>query len=66
MRVGDCIDDEWCVVWLLRELSSKWDVVARYAYISFSCFSVLTAPAVYLTRTESSFSLKLQRSCLHG
>ncbi|TFK89759.1 SGT1-domain-containing protein [Polyporus arcularius HHB13444] len=28
MRVGDCIDDEWCVVWLLRELSSKWDVVA--------------------------------------
>ncbi|RPD81718.1 SGT1-domain-containing protein [Lentinus tigrinus ALCF2SS1-7] len=27
MRVGDCIDDEWCVVWLLRELSSKWDLV---------------------------------------
>ncbi|KAI6045073.1 SGT1 protein-domain-containing protein [Pisolithus marmoratus] len=27
MRVGDCVDDEWCVVWLLRELSSRWDVV---------------------------------------
>ncbi|KAI0359104.1 SGT1-domain-containing protein [Trametes cingulata] len=27
MRVGDCIDDEWCVVWLLREISKKWDVV---------------------------------------
>ncbi|KAJ2928898.1 hypothetical protein H1R20_g8201, partial [Candolleomyces eurysporus] len=27
MRVGDCVDDEWCVVWLLREISSKWDVV---------------------------------------
>ncbi|KAI0651586.1 SGT1-domain-containing protein [Trametes meyenii] len=27
MRVGDCIDDEWCAVWLLRELSCKWDVV---------------------------------------
>ncbi|TBU34976.1 SGT1 protein-domain-containing protein [Dichomitus squalens] len=27
MRVGDCIDDEWCTVWLLRELSSKWDIV---------------------------------------
>nr|VWO94110.1 Uncharacterized protein [Ganoderma boninense] len=27
MRVGDCIDDEWCTVWLLRELSSKWDLV---------------------------------------
>ncbi|KAI1797621.1 SGT1 protein-domain-containing protein [Ganoderma leucocontextum] len=27
MRVGDCIDDEWCTIWLLRELSSKWDLV---------------------------------------
>ncbi|EAU93414.2 hypothetical protein CC1G_04393 [Coprinopsis cinerea okayama7 len=26
MRVGDCVDDEWCVVWLLREVSSKWDL----------------------------------------
>ncbi|KAJ3006221.1 hypothetical protein NUW54_g4020 [Trametes sanguinea] len=26
MRVGDCIDDEWCAVWLLREISRKWDV----------------------------------------
>lgn len=31
MRVGDCVDDEWCTVWLLREISSKWDVVVRYA-----------------------------------
>lgn len=30
MRVGDCVDDEWCVVWLLREISSKWEVVIRY------------------------------------
>ncbi|KIY51330.1 SGT1-domain-containing protein [Fistulina hepatica ATCC 64428] len=29
MRVGDCVDDEWCVVWLLRELSRKWDVAIR-------------------------------------
>ncbi|EIW64525.1 SGT1-domain-containing protein [Trametes versicolor FP-101664 SS1] len=28
MRVGDCIDDEWCAVWLLRELTKKWDVAA--------------------------------------
>ncbi|KAF7784710.1 transcriptional regulator family: SGT1 [Agaricus bisporus var. burnettii] len=27
MRVGDCIDDEWYTVWLLREISSKWDLV---------------------------------------
>ncbi|KDQ20565.1 hypothetical protein BOTBODRAFT_26568 [Botryobasidium botryosum FD-172 SS1] len=26
MRVGDCVDDEWCVVWLLREVSKLWDV----------------------------------------
>ena len=29
MRVGDCIDDEWATVWLLRELSKKWDVVIK-------------------------------------
>lgn len=26
MRVGDCVDDEWCTVWLLREISAKWDL----------------------------------------
>ncbi|CAE6425535.1 hypothetical protein ACGC1H_004786 [Rhizoctonia solani] len=26
MRVGDCVDDEWCTVWLLREISIKWDL----------------------------------------
>lgn len=29
VRVGDSIDDEWCVVWLLREVSEKWDVTIR-------------------------------------
>jgi hypothetical protein len=24
MRVGDAVDDEWLVVWLLREVSQKW------------------------------------------
>lgn len=27
MRIGDCIDDEWCTVWLLKEISGKWDVL---------------------------------------
>ncbi|KIM48351.1 hypothetical protein M413DRAFT_440079 [Hebeloma cylindrosporum] len=27
MRVGDCVDDEWFTVWLLKQVSSKWDVV---------------------------------------
>ena len=30
MRVGDCIDDEWCAIWLLKEISAKWNVVIRY------------------------------------
>lgn len=29
MRVGDCVDDEWLVVWLLRMVSARWDVVVR-------------------------------------
>ncbi|KAG9104956.1 hypothetical protein FRC06_005023 [Ceratobasidium sp. 370] len=29
MRVGDCVDDEWCAVWLLREISIKWNLVVR-------------------------------------
>lgn len=24
MRIGDAVDDEWLVVWLLRQVSSKW------------------------------------------
>lgn len=26
MRVGDSVDDEWLVVWLLKEISAKWDL----------------------------------------
>ncbi len=29
VRVGDSIDDEWCVVWLLLQVSEKWDVTIR-------------------------------------
>jgi hypothetical protein len=34
MRVGDAVDDEWCVVWLLREISTRWDVAIRYVAIT--------------------------------
>jgi hypothetical protein len=36
MRVGDCVDDEWAVVWLLREVSAQWDVLIR-SVISPAC-----------------------------
>lgn len=39
MRVGDSVDDEWCVVWLLREVSAKWAVIIRYV-VYFSCVSL--------------------------
>ncbi|KAJ7817403.1 SGT1 protein-domain-containing protein, partial [Mycena leptocephala] len=29
MRVGDCIDDEWCTVRLPKQVSSKWDMEIR-------------------------------------
>lgn len=28
MRVGDCVDDEWLVVWILQQITSKCDVAA--------------------------------------
>lgn len=32
MRVGDAVDDEWLVVWLLREVSRRWpELVLRLA-----------------------------------
>jgi hypothetical protein len=38
MRVGACVDDEWCVVWLLREVSKLWDVAVRCVrYSNFIC-----------------------------
>lgn len=29
MRVGDSVDDEWCAVWLLKDISRQWDVAIR-------------------------------------
>lgn len=36
IRVGDSIDDEWCAVWLLKEISSKWDVIIRFVLFFLS------------------------------
>jgi len=48
IRVGDSIDDEWCTVWLLKEISSKWDVIIRY------CFSLLTERFLKKKKMKSS------------
>ena len=62
MRVGDCIDDEWCVVWLLREISKKWDIAIRFVSLHLPHSSrskyYLTASQI---RTENFFSSKQLR-----
>ena len=32
MRVGDSVDDEWLVVWLLFQISKEFNAVARYVH----------------------------------
>ena len=71
MRVGDCVDDEWCAVWLLREISSKWDVVVRFVHLrrdlSFmSKHTTNLSCLVCLIRTENSCWLKLRSTSRRG
>ena len=33
MRVGDSVDDEWLVVWLLFQISKEFNVVAKYVHV---------------------------------
>ena len=35
IRVGDCVDDEWCTVWILKEISASWDLVIRCSFSYF-------------------------------
>lgn len=50
MRIGDCVDDEWLAVWLLKQISSKWDLVIRCVILSSCCSQLplraLAAPTI--------------------
>ena len=50
MRVGDSIDDEWCIVWLLREISAKWDLVIRCA--------------IHFSHSLDSYSHPIMKACM--
>jgi hypothetical protein len=66
VRVGDCVDDEWCVVWLLREISKKWDIMIRSVPLRLIHFPYSNCSAACRTRTESSSSSKQLRSYRPG
>ena len=66
MRVGDSVDDEWCTVYLLREMSAKWDLVigfCPYVFLSVFFLTYLTASAI---PTESFYSSRLPTIFHHG
>jgi len=58
MRVGDCIDDEWCAVWLLKEISKKWDIAIRSVLLRLARLSCSNYSTAFQTRTESFSSSK--------
>ena len=57
MRVGDSVDDEWCTVWLLREISSKCDVSIRWALCTNSAYF----SNIYEKKVTNSSLIKLFR-----
>ncbi|KAI0067764.1 hypothetical protein BV25DRAFT_1794079 [Artomyces pyxidatus] len=67
MRVGDSIDDEWCVVWLLREMSAKWDIVVS-VYDSDGDFLLIEAADAlpsWVTPTVAENRVWIYQSHLH-
>ncbi|KDR84832.1 hypothetical protein GALMADRAFT_233248 [Galerina marginata CBS 339.88] len=67
MRVGDSVDDEWCTVWLLKEISSKWDVVIN-VYDSDGEFLLIEAAEAlpsWVKPTNSENRVWIYNSRLH-
>ncbi|KAJ3750022.1 SGT1 protein-domain-containing protein [Lentinula detonsa] len=67
MRVGDCVDDEWCTVWLLKEISAKWDVAISVSD-SDGDFLLIEAADVlprWVKPTNSQNRVWIHRSRLH-
>jgi hypothetical protein len=56
MRVGDSVDDEWAVVWLLKQISAKWDLAiscvlslrTRIFAVSFDLSSVFDSDGEFI------------------
>ncbi|KAJ6519496.1 SGT1 protein-domain-containing protein [Mycena sanguinolenta] len=67
MRVGDCVDDEWCTVWLLRQVSSKWDMAISVfdSDGEFLLIEAADALPTWITPTNSENRVWIYGSQLH-
>ncbi|KAJ7275372.1 SGT1 protein-domain-containing protein [Mycena haematopus] len=67
MRVGDCVDDEWCSVWLLKQVSSKWDMAISVfdSDGEFLLIEAADALPTWITPTNSENRVWIYGSQLH-
>ncbi|KAF8213416.1 SGT1 protein-domain-containing protein [Mycena galopus ATCC 62051] len=67
MRVGDCVDDEWCTVWLLKQVSSKWDMAISVFDSDGEFLLIEAADALppWITPTNSENRVWIYGSQLH-
>ncbi|EGO02725.1 hypothetical protein SERLA73DRAFT_70211 [Serpula lacrymans var. lacrymans S7.3] len=67
MRVGDSVDDEWCAVWLLKEISARWDVVVSVFDSDGEFLLIEAAEALpsWVKPTNSENRIWLHKSHLH-
>ncbi|KAL4243144.1 Ecd family protein [Abortiporus biennis] len=67
MRVGDCVDDEWCTVWVLKEISAKWDVAINVSDSDGEFLLIEAAEYLpsWVTPTNSENRVWIYNSRLH-
>ncbi|ORY38168.1 SGT1-domain-containing protein [Rhizoclosmatium globosum] len=60
-RFGDCIDDEWLVVWMIQSITREFAQFGLVASTSANCIKPVSG-----IQTARFFLLRLQITCLHG
>ncbi|KAJ7630599.1 SGT1 protein-domain-containing protein [Roridomyces roridus] len=67
MRVGDCVDDEWCAVWLLQQVSSQWDMAISVfdSDGEFLLIEAADALPAWITPTNAENRVWIYSSQLH-
>ncbi|KAF7339943.1 Protein ecdysoneless [Mycena venus] len=67
MRVGDCVDDEWCTVWLLKQVSAKWELAISIfdSDGEFLLIEAADALPTWITPTNSENRVWIYGSQLH-